>query len=679
MVATFNLLSATLRLRAQQSPDEKAFTYLLDGADGERSVTYAELDRHARSIASWLQAEGMAGKRVLLLYVPGLDFIVALYGCLYAGAVAVPAYAPDPTRLARTLPRLRAIVQDCDVQLVLTTSPLVSMADALLAHAPDLAAKRWVASDSLTRGDGAAWVEPAAGADDVALLQYTSGSTSVPKGVVVSHRSALANLHMIREAYGLDEQTRLSMWVPFYHDMGLIGGILLTPFLGGSIVVMSPLEFIKRPLRWLRTFHTHRATMSWITNFALDLCARKIPPAELSGLDLSSCKTMVVGAEPVRQASLQRFVQAFEPYGFRPGSLFPSYGLAEAVLLVSGGRTEDRYRVRHFSQEALGQGRALPCEAEAKDAQAAVSCGMPVPGERIEVVDPETGARCPPGRIGEIWIAGPNVAQGYWKRREELGLTFQARLAETGEEAFLRTGDLGFLHEGELYIAARLKDLIILRGRNIYPQDIELTVEECHPRVRPSCTAAFAIDGAHGEALAIVAEVATGDLPEEPGRRQQALDEVIAAIVRSVGEAHEVEVSAVALIQARSIAKTSSGKIQRKAAREGLLKGELAFERRWEIPKSAAERDYLAPRTPTEEALSDLWKDVLGVQRVGVHDSFLAIGGQSILATEIVTRLRPLFGVELPQRALFEASTIAELAKIIEGLTDPSRMEEVEL
>jgi acyl-CoA synthetase (AMP-forming)/AMP-acid ligase II len=679
MNTTFTLVPATLRLRAHQKPHEKAFTYLLDGSDDEVSLTYAELDRQARAIASRLQAEGMAGQRVLLLYVPGLEFIAALYGCLYAGAIAVPAYAPDPSRLARTLPRLQAIVQDCDVKLVLTTSPLLSMADALLAHAPDLAAKRWAASDALAGGDGAAWVEPAAGANDVALLQYTSGSTAAPKGVVVSHRAALANLHMIGQAYRLDEQTCLSMWVPFYHDMGLIGGILLTPFLGGSIVFMSPMEFIRRPLRWLQTFRAHRATMSWITNFALDLCARKISPEERSGLDLSSWRTVVVGAEPVRHASLRRFVQTFEPVGFRPESLFPSYGLAEAVLLVSGGRVEDLYRVGWFCREALEQGRVVPCEATTKTAQPVVSCGRPVPGQRIEIVHPDTGARCPSGHIGEIWVAGPNVAQGYWKQPEELATMFQARLAEAGEETFLRTGDLGFMQGGELYVAGRLKDLIILRGRNVYPQDIEFTVEQCHPRVRPSCAAAFPIETAEGEALVIVAEVATQDLGEDPGRRQRVLEEVITVIVEAVSEAHEVEVFAVALIQARSLPKTSSGKIQRKATRAGLLQGKLPIEKRWDARQGSPAKSYVAPRTPTEEALSDLWKEVLGLHRVGVHDNFFVLGGQSLLAAEVAERLRPLFGVELSARTLFEAKTIADLAKIIEGLRDPSGMEEIAL
>jgi acyl-CoA synthetase (AMP-forming)/AMP-acid ligase II/acyl carrier protein len=674
----FEHLSATLRTRALSRPHEKVFTYLLDGEDDEVSLTYGELDRQARSIAARLQAEGMTGQRILLLYVPGLAFISALYGCMYAGAIPVPAFAPDPGRLARTLPRLQAIVQDCDAAMVLTTSSLLSMVDAVLAHAPDLAKKRWAASEPMAGGDGADWAPPAVSADDVALVQYTSGSTSVPKGVVVNHRPALANLGILARAFDMDEQTRIMMWVPFYHDMGLIGGILLTPFLGGSAVLMSPTDFIKRPFRWLRAIHKYRATMSLSPNFALDLCVRKCSPEELAGLDLSSWRTMICGSEPVRHDSVRRFLDAFEPFGLRPECVAPSYGLAEAVLWVSGTPMGERYRTGWFDKEALEQGLVLPRDANAKGAWPVVSCGRSV-GQRIEIVDPQTQVRSAADQIGEIWVSGPNIAQGYWNRPEELATTFAARIAEAGSETFLRTGDLGFVHEGDLYVIGRLKDLVILRGRNIYPPDIEHTVEHCHPRVRPGCTAAFSVEGTDGEALVIVAEVVTKDLEGDGARKEKALGEVVAAIVEAVGQTHEAEVSAVALIGLQSIPKTSSGKIQRRGTRAAFLKGELPIEKRWDASERARAEDCLMPTTPTEEVLSDLWKEVLGIERVGVHDNFFALGGQSVLATQVVARLHSLYGVELPTQTLFEASTIADLAKIIEALTDPSRMEEIDL
>jgi acyl-CoA synthetase (AMP-forming)/AMP-acid ligase II/acyl carrier protein len=679
MHTPFENLLHTLRSRAVQKPHDVVFTYLLDGSDGEVSVTYAELDRQARSIAARLQADGMAGRRVLLLYVPGLEFIAALYGCLYAGAIPVPAYPPDGTRLGRTLPRLRAIVQDCDAALVLTTPAILSMAEALFADAPDLAEKRWATSVTMSGGDGAGWREPEVNVDDIAFLQYTSGSTAVPKGVVVTHRAVLANLRMISQAYRLDENTCVAAWIPFYHDMGLIGTILLTPFLGGSSVLMAPMEFIKRPLRWLRAFHEHKATMSWAPNFALDYCVRKIPHEERKGLDLSSWSTLIVGAEPVRHDTLQRFARTFEPYGFRTESFVPSYGLAEVVLLASAGPVEGNYRVAWFCHEALEQGRVLPCDRNAKTARSLVGCGAPVVGERIEIVDPDTGTRCPPDRLGEIWIAGPNVAQGYWRRPEELGLTFQASLSDTGEGQFLRTGDLGFLHQGQLYIGGRLKDLIILRGRNIYPQDVELTVEQCHHRIRPSCTAAFTIEATESEELVVVAEVATQDLDRDGHRKQQALDAVIAAVVEAVGQEHEIPLFAVALIEARSIPKTSSGKIQRKITRAAFLNGDLLIERRWERSEPLPANDHLVPRTPTEEVLRDIWKEVLDLEHIGVHDNFFALGGQSVLATQVVARLHSVFGLELPAQTVFEAKTISDLARIIDGLNDPSRMEVIEL
>ncbi len=564
MVQNNSSIPATLlelaRARAQHYPDKRLYTFLEDGESKERHMTYADLDREARAIAAWLQGMDMAGKCALLLYPPQLEYITAWFGCIYAGIIAVPAYPPQSPRL---LPRLEAIIADAHIELILTTSPVKMLADFWINQNPAWQGIPWITTDNIPAGISADdWREPAISSDAVAFLQYTSGSTSTPKGVVLTHANLLHNLEHVRRSFEQSEETRSVIWLPPYHDMGLIGGILQPFYANYLAVLMSPLDFLQRPFRWVQAVSRYHATTSGGPNFAYDLCARKVTPEQVSTLDLSNWRVAFNGAEPVRADTHRRFVETFAPAGFQPHAFFPCYGLAEATLLVSGGSVAAPPVVASFDAAALFQRRVSLNGASSAGYQM-VGSGRTLSDQQMVIVNPDTRQLCPPDQIGEIWVAGPSVAQGYWNRPEQTAETFRAFLADTGDGPFLRTGDLGFLHNGELFVTGRLKDLIIVRGRNHYPQDIERTVEECHPALRPGCSAAFGIDRDGEEQVVVVQEVNLKDGLDMPALAQ--------TIRQAVTMEHELHLYAVVLIEPRTIPKTSSGKIQRHLCRQEFL------------------------------------------------------------------------------------------------------------
>jgi acyl-CoA synthetase (AMP-forming)/AMP-acid ligase II len=575
-----------LRWRALHQPDLRLYTFLADGETDEVVITCAELDSRARAIAAVLQYADLVGERALLLYAPGLNYIAGFFGCLYAGAVAVPAYPPDPARLDRTLPRLQTMAADADATVALTTSPILSMAQFLFGQAPDLEALQWIATDTIPDQEADDWRKPAQTRDSLAFLQYTSGSTRIPRGVMLSHGNLLYNSNLIADAFDLTSDTVAVIWLPPYHDMGLIGGILQPAYCGVHCVLMSPLDFLQRPLRWLQAVSRYSATVSGGPDFAYGLCVRKINAEQRSELDLSSWSLAFNGAEPVRAPTLERFAEVFEPCGFRRDAFYPCYGLAEATLIVSGGSRAAPPVIQAFDETALEQDRVVVAESGDEKGRALVGCGRNLPGQRIVIVDPDTLVQCPPDQVGEIWVAGPSVAQGYWNRLEETKETFQVRLADADEGPFLRTGDLGFMRDGELFITGRLKDLIIIDGLNHYPQDIEHTLEQSHWALRPGCSAAFSVDVDARERLVVVAEVAQRNkwarYREEAGvgvtsesETSLSPQDVVGEIRRAVAQAHDLRVHDVVLLEPRTVPKTSSGKIQRHACREGYLAGAL--------------------------------------------------------------------------------------------------------
>lgn len=673
-----------LRRRALDQPGQLAYTFLLDGETDETRLTYGDLDRQARSIGAELQSLGAIGKCVLLLYPPGLDYVAAFFGCLYAGAIAVPAYPPDPVRMNRTLPRLQAIVADAQATVALTTSPILSMAEMLIDQAPDLKALRWLATNQIAN-DPEEWRDPAVGGGSLAFLQYTSGSTAAPRGVMLTHSNLVHNSALIHECFGHTPESRGVIWLPPYHDMGLIGGILQPLYGGFPVTLMSPIDFLRRPLRWLQAMSRHKATTSGGPNFAYDLCVRKITREECAGLDLSSWKVAFNGSESVRFETMEQFAETFACCGFRPEAFYPCYGLAEATLIVSGGLWTAPPVTLSVSAAALGQNRVELSPPGGPDTRTLVSCGSALADQRIIIVDPEALVPCPPGQVGEIWVSGPSVAEGYWNQPEKTAETFGAYLAASHEGPFLRTGDLGVLHGGELFVIARLKDLIIIRGHNHYPQDIELTVERSHSALRPGCCAAFSVPVAGEERLVVMQEI---------GRQMADTNQVVQAIRQAVAEEHELQVYAVVLLEAGSIPKTSSGKIQRHACQAGFMSNSIEAVATSildvELPESSASpqpqasfiRKALAVVTGSSDrqALLSLYLQeqvahVLGAAqpKVDIEQPLSALGLDSLMAVELQNQLQTNLGVSLPMADLLQTSGIAHLAaRILALLAGPS-------
>jgi acyl-CoA synthetase (AMP-forming)/AMP-acid ligase II len=566
-----------LRARCEGEPARTAFVF--EGDDGTARLTYAELDERARSVAAAVEVIGGSGERVLLLYPPGLDYVAALFGCLYAGAVAVPAYPPDPARLERTLPRLVAILRDARAAVVLTTNPIRAMLEERLGGGAGGREVRCVATESELEPPRHSWQPPPRGPDDLALLQYTSGSTAAPRGVLLTHGNLLQNSDFIRRAFGHSDRSCGVIWLPPYHDMGLVGGVLQPVYAGFPCVLMAPLTFLRRPVRWLRAVSEHRATGSGGPNFAFDLCVRRVDARQRAGLDLSSWDVAFNGSEPIRRETIDAFSEHFAPCGFRREAFYPCYGLAEATLMVTGGPKMRPVPIRHLDAAKLAEGSVATAPAEGPRAKSIVGCGRPDRDHRVTIADPVARTRLPEGRVGEVWVAGPSVGAGYWERAET-GATFEARLADTREGPFLRTGDLGFVLEGELFVTGRIKELLVVDGRNHYPADIELACEKAAASLRPGCGAAFAYERGGRNRIGIVYEVA-----DDPSQDH---DATILAIRRAVAQAIDAQVHAVVLTRARTVPKTSSGKVQRRVCRSLFIDGKLDAVAAWSLDHRSA-------------------------------------------------------------------------------------------
>ena len=551
-----------LRYRTLRQPEQVAFTFLPDGEIVGESLSYRELEERSRAIASQLQALGLSGERALLLYPPGLDYLVAFFGCLYAGVVAVPAYPP---RNQRNTPRIQAVVADAQASIALTTTAILSQVQSLLAEKTDRDLQ-WLTTDSLASGIEDSWQEPFINTDTLAFLQYTSGSTGTPKGAMLSHGNLLHNAAMTYRLMGHSPNSKFISWLPTYHDMGLIGGILQPLYGGFPCILMPPATFLQRPYRWLQAISRYKGTTSGAPNFAYELCIHKITPEQQEQLDLSSWDVAFNGAEPIHQDTLERFSTKFAACGFRPSAFYPCYGMAEATLMVTGSCKTTPLVIKTIQKTALENNQAIAASPENENCTL-VGCGQTLPDQQIIIANPETCTSCLPTEVGEIWVSGPSIGHGYWNRLEDTEETFRAYLADTGAGPFLRTGDLGFLDNGELFVTGRAKDLIILRGRNLYPQDIELTVERSHPALRLGSSAAFAVEVGNEERLVVVQELEFRAKPN--------LQEVTAAIRQAVAQEYEVQVYAVVLIKPGTIPKTSSGKIQRRACRADFLAGNL--------------------------------------------------------------------------------------------------------
>jgi acyl-CoA synthetase (AMP-forming)/AMP-acid ligase II len=557
-----------LRRRAVEQPEQVAYTFLRYGEAGHRRVTYRELESQARSIGAHLHARGARNQPVLLCFPSGLEYIAAYFGCLYAGAIAVPAYVPHS---ARDIPRIEAMVADAQAEIVLTTRDDYARAARRVAETPALARLLWMPIDDLDRNESDPWQPEASSGDGLAFLQYTSGSTATPRGVMVSHRNLWHNLAAIHAHWDVDaiREPVGVYWLPLFHDMGLIMSILAPLYSGYPVYFMAPADFLQRPLRWLQAISDYRGTFSCAPNFAYELCLRRIGGAELAGLDLRCWRGAGNASEAVRSHTFEHFLHTFAACGFAPTTFRPAYGLAEATLLVTAGYQQEPVRIQAISKARLEEGY-LEIADPGREVQHVVGCGRPIEGQRVLIVDTQTRQPCPQAQVGEIWVAGPSVARGYWQRPAETARTFGAYLAN-GEGPFLRTGDLGVLQDAELFVTGRLKDLIVIDGRNLYPQDIELTVEQAHPAVRAGHCVAFADEQEGEERLVVLAEI---------DRRYHAAaslngQQIVTRVRQAIAERHEVRAQQVLLLKAGGILKTSSGKLQRRACRAAFVQGTL--------------------------------------------------------------------------------------------------------
>ena len=600
-----------VRFRARYQPNDVAFTYVTNSGGvgaSEKNLTYSELDRRCRRVAAWLQRNDMRGKRALLLYRPGLEFISGFYGCLYAGATAIPAYPPTKNR---SMLRIQSIASDAEASMALTTTDVVDQVKNTINETPLLQQIPWVSTDALPEGIEDDWVDPEVDQSDIAFLQYTSGSTGTPKGVMLSHGNMLSNSTLIERGF---EHTRSSVgvyWLPSYHDMGLIGGVIQPVFCGCRIYMMAPLNFLTRPHVWLQMISKYKATTSGGPNFAYDLCVKIKDESKLEGIDLSSWKVAFNGAEPVRAETLERFAAKFERYGFNYNSFYPCFGLAEGTLIVTGGMKNDPPIVRSIDADALGEGRAVEVQPDAPRAHKVVSSGRVIFGQRLAIVDEKTLKELPDGRVGEIWTCSSSVAQGYWHNPTETERVFQARLADKPDEGpFLRTGDLGFVQDGELFVTGRIKDMMIIRGVNVYPQDIEITAQGVSSSLVINGGGAFLVGGPDEERLVLLQEV------ERNLKDSGVIAELFSEIRKRVALEHETPISEIVFIQRGSLPKTSSGKVQRHACRDAFLKNELKVVARWSVDDVAT-------------SVGDVQKTSSGATGYSTEDNPLYVGDES--------------------------------------------------
>ena len=565
-------VSALLSENAQVRGDKTAYTFLTNGHDEAEALSYGRLDLEARAIAARLLHSARPGDRAMILAADNAHFIRAFMACQHAGVVAVPVAPPTPLRNARKIAVLQAVARDSGAAVVLTgSSP--DLHGPISELAPELGALEWIPVDSVPVSAGSGFRPPATGSEDLSFLQYTSGSTSLPKGVMVTHRALLRNEEMFSHVMRIGADDVLVSWLPLFHDMGLIGKVLQNAYAGSHLVLMPPLAFVQRPARWLRAITRYRGTVSGAPNFAYDLCVRRVPEEDRAEFDLSSWRVAFSGAEPIRPATVEAFAAAYAPHGLSRGALMNAYGLAEATLITCGTEAGAGPVFFDVDRETLRKGALAP----GTDHQV-VGVGRARLSREIVIADPETLRTRAPGEVGEIWTAGLDTPAGYWNNPEETERTFHAHTSDTGAGPYLRTGDLGALVDGELVITGRLKDLLIVGGRNHYPQDIELTAERAHPWVRPGCSAAFAVSAGEGdsdaEQLVLVLEVLR---PRETRGKAAGSADVpsLASIRRAVRAAvsaeHGIQLDVVHLVVPGSAPKTSSGKIQRRAAKAEYL------------------------------------------------------------------------------------------------------------
>ena len=668
-------LVSLLRWRAQHQGDEPAYTFLADGFDDTQTWTWADVDRRARAIGAWLQAHEGRGERAMLMFEEGLDYLAGLYGCMYAAALACPCHPPDPNRLHRTLPRLQEIARDASIRFVLTSGAIRRGARGHLDESPALSGAEWVAVEEIDDSWAERWEDPGLGGEDLAYLQYTSGSTSTPKGVMVSHHNLLHQLTDFDLGYDHDEESVIVSWLPATHDLGLVYGRFMPMFAGCRCVFLSAASFMRRPISWMRAMSVWKGTHSPSPNFGFDVAARKVTDEEAAQLDLSHVKVLLNGAEAIRRGSEERFIERYAAGDLPPQAVTHAMGMSEATAKIMTepiGRFPAKflavdakeYEANRVSLRAFGDAGAFEV----------ASNGTTHMDTRCVIADPDTLEDLGEDRVGELWVSGSTVAQGYWNNPDATASTFEARLA-TGEGPFLRTGDLAFIHEGEIYLTGRLKDLIIIRGQNHHPQDIEWSLQSAHVALRPNCAAAFSVKSDDDlEELILVTEIYRHKV-EDP-------EVVFGAIRSAIAENHALMARAIVLIAPRALPKTSSGKIQRSRTRQRFLDGDLEVLHRWDRPAGGASEpepsteqlvDSLRPLSPRRrlrklvKTIQDLTARILGLHADDIEEDrpLQELGLDSVTAVEMVESVGRLLGASIPGTVLFDHPTIEDLSRYL--------------
>ncbi|MFV3415782.1 non-ribosomal peptide synthase/polyketide synthase [Pseudomonas nitroreducens] len=649
--AAGNLVEALLQ-RACEMPRKTALRFIAENL--EQPISFRELDERARAMAAWMLRHGQQGDRAVLLLPSGPEYVTAFFACLYSGIIAVPAYPPESVR-PQHLARLRSILDDAEPSLVLTDSTLIeALRPACERENGD--SPLLLAVDQADPALAVEWQMPELADDDIAFLQYTSGSTSTPKGVQVSHGNLVANERLIRHGFGIGDDDVIVSWLPLFHDMGLIGGLLQPIYSGIECVLMSPRYFLERPRRWLEAIARFGGTVSGGPDFAYRLCCERVNESALEGLDLSKWRVAFSGSEPIRPDTLERFAAWFAPAQFDASSFYACYGLAEATLFVTGGVRGEGIAQLEVDLNALGENIARPGRGTSL-----INCGRTQPDHDVQLVDPVSGETLGPDRVGEIWSSGPSVALGYWRNPQASARTF----VEKDGRTWLRTGDLGFLHNGELFVTGRLKDMLIVRGQNLYPQDLERCVEEEVDLVRKGRVSAFAIEHQGRDGIGIAAEVGRSV------RKLISAEALAKAISAAVAETFQEAPLVVALLEPGALPKTSSGKLQRSACCAQLLDGSLqayAIQRAGEPISDGAGAKPVAPLSAQEQAIAALWSEVLELPAIRRDDNFFALGGNSIKATQLMARLRERLGRAVELRLLFEAPELGAFVAALAAL-----------
>lgn len=682
----FSNLGEMLETRASQYPEQTAFVFEDDDGNQE-TWTYAQLEARTRSLGSWLARRASVGDRVLLVYPPGLEFIAAFLGCVYAGVLPVPATYPKPRRPS---PRLDSIVEDCQPSLVLTHSSSLGGL-CLEQQTPAISELSWEPTDLVPTVERSSFEPVSRGAEDLAFLQYTSGSTSDPRGVMITHRNVLHNLAAICSGFALKDAVHQHgvFWLPAYHDMGLIGSILTPLYVGGTSTFIAPTTFLRRPLRWLELMSQTQAAISGAPNFGYELAVRRTTEADRAKLDLSHWRLAFCGAEPINPATLDEFAAVFKSAGFRRSAFFPCYGLAESTVLVTGGQHPSGPRVLHVDRVAMRDHRVVSLAESSGESRSLVGCGPACEGLTCRIVDPRTRKVCDEHQVGEIWVEGDSVASGYWNQASTNDETFRAQLADTGEAVYLRTGDLGFCYEGELFVTGRLKDVIIVRGRNHYPQDLERTAQMSHEAVDTGAAFSVEVDGR--EQLVLVFQ----------WRREfrNADHEALMHVIRTaIVEEHEIDPHSIVLIRPASLPITSSGKVQRSKCREQFLSDELAVTAQWvnhlcggdDFPAEpsielSTPPEFLArisELSPVELAAQlQAWLVVWLSKRTNIQPGlmqadtpFAELGIDSLTAVEVSQELDQVLGLQSPPMVIWSCPTPKELAEYLAGELQNSKV-----